>query len=463
MIPHAVLIAIGVVGAGLVPARGARTPTTAAAPVTGQVTEKIVCRETPAQSYALYLPSAYTPSRPWPVLYLLDARANALVPIERFRAAAEEFGWILVSSWNSQSDTQDDPNTPAMQAMWKDTHATLALDGRRTYAGGFSGGGRAAVAMAFALPKGVFAGVIGCGAGFPDASAPVREPPAFGFFGTVGDRDMNYYEMRSLDEKLAAVKAPHRIAYFDGPHQWAPVPVARDAVVWMELEAMKTGTRPRDPERIAKLYTEARSAAGAAETSGHAAEAETAAKRLAESPEVKQAVKEARSRDERDRAKLSRLAGIVRHAAEQSEAPAAGLVAAQLGIPALRKTAASDPSPEERLSAERILANLRAQTGFYLPQQMLEKRELARARMLYSVAGEIDPDNPNVDYNLAAAAARFGDASQACKDLDRAVARGFRRFELLEKDSDFDPIRATPAFRAWMERAASSVSSAPAP
>ena len=454
----------------------------AAALTPGQVTEKIVCKETPDQSYALYLPSGYSASRAWPVLYLLDARGNALAPIERFRPAAEEFGWILVSSYNSQSDTKDDPNTPAMRAMWKDTHATLALDERRTYVGGFSGGGRASVGMALALPK-VFAGVIGCGAGFPDAAAPVRQAPSFGFFGTVGDSDMNYYEMRSLDEKLSAIKAPHRIAFFDGPHQWAPEPVARAAIVWMELEAMKAGTRPRDAERIASLYAEASSAARAAETGGREAEAaalyahtaedfrglidtaevESAAKRLADSPEVRKAVKETRARDERDRATLSRLAGIVRHAAEQSEVPAPGFVAAQLGIPALRKKAASDPSPEERLSAERILANLRAQTGFYLPQQMLDKRELAKARMLYSVAGEIDPENPNVDYNLAAAAARFGDAAQACKDLDRAVAKGFRRFDFLEKDSDFEPIRSTPAFRGWLARADPRVTPAPGP
>jgi len=442
----------------------------AAALAPGQVTERIVCKEAPDQSYALYLPSSYAASRPWPVLYLLDARGNALVPIERFRAAAEEFGWILVSSYNSQSDTNDDPNTPAMRAMWKDTHATLALDGRRTYAGGFSGGGRAAVGMALALPKEAFAGVIGCGAGFPDATASIRQAPRFGYFGTVGDRDMNYYEMRSLDENLSAVKAPHRIAFFDGPHQWAPEPVARAAVVWMELDAMKAGTRPRDTERIASLHAEASSAARAAESAGRAAEAatlyahaaedfralvdtaevEAAAKRLTESPEVRKAIKEARARDERDRATLSRVAGIVRHAAEQPEVPAPGFVAAQLGIPALRKKAASDTSPDERLSAERILANLRAQTGFYLPQQMLDKRELARARMLYSVAGEIDPESPNVDYNLAAASARFGEASQACKDLDRAVAKGFHRFDFLEKDSDFDPIRATPVFKSWL-------------
>src|SRR5262249_41594838 len=171
--------------------------------------------------------------------------------------------------------------------------------------------------------------VIGCGAGFPDATAPIRRAPPFGFFGAIGDRDMNYYEMRSLDEKLSAVKAPHRIAFFDGPHQWAPEPVARAAIVWMELEAMKAGTRPRDPERIASLQAQAASAAGAAESAGRTAEAavlyahaaedfrgladtadlESTAKRLAESPEVRKAGKEARAPDQHDRAQPSPVAG----------------------------------------------------------------------------------------------------------------------------------------------------------
>jgi predicted esterase len=448
-------------------------------PGPGEVVERVACRESPEQSYALYLPSAYTAARPWPVLYLLDARGRALLPIERFRAAAEELGWILASSYNSRSDTKDDPNSPAMRAMWKDTHATLALDERRVYVSGFSGGARAAAGMALALPK-AFAGVIGCGAGFPDDTAPVRQAPPFLYFGAAGDRDFNYYEMRALDEKLRAVKAPHRIVFFDGAHDWPPAPVVRQALVWMELAAMRVGARPKDKASIASFYGEALSAARAAEAAGRAvdaaqlyagaeedfrgladtAEAAAAAARLSESSEVRRALRQARSRDERDRAMLSRLAGILRRAAGEPDIPAPGLVAAQLGVPTLRKKAQTDASPEERLSAERILANLRVQTSFYLPQQMLEKRELARARMLLSVAGEIDPKDPSVDYKLAAAAARLGEAALAVRDLDRALAKGLRGVELVEKDSDFDSIRAAPAFRSWVARAAAT---SPAP
>ncbi len=437
----------------------------------GEVVERVAVAGAPDQGYALYLPSTYTSDRFWPVLYMLDARGNALVPLERFREAAERFGWILVSSYNSRSDTKDDPNSPAFLAMWNDVVTRFAIDGRRVYATGFSGGGRAAVALAYALP-GRIAGVIGAGAGFPDSPAPVKAAP-FAYFGTVGVRDMNYYEMRSLEEKLEAAKVPHRIAYFEGVHEWMPAELAGESVAWMELQAMKTGVQPKDAERIASLQAGARGRAAALESSGKLVDAwraygqaaedfrgladvarveedERRAEELGRRPEVRTAVKEARRRDARDEATLRTVNTKLRKALSQEDLPQPVLLAADLGIPGLRKAAASAESPEERLSAERILANLRAQTGFYLPEEMLDRKDPTRARLLLLVRAEIDPDNPIVYYNVAACAARAGDAARALKDLETAVSRGFRRFELIDEDTDFDPVRQDEAFRRWL-------------
>jgi len=455
-------------------------PAAATAFPPGQVVERVVVKDTPAQSYALYLPSGYAPGKLWPVLYMLDARGRALVPLELFRPAAEEFGWILASSYNSASDTKDDPNSPAMTAMWNDVVRRFSIDGRRVYVTGFSGGGRAAVGIAYAL-AGRVAGVIGAGAGFEDARASVKTVP-FAYYGTVGDRDMNYYEMRSLEEKLEKAKATYRIAYFEGPHTWMPPELARASVAWLELQAMKAGTRPKDPEKVAALQSEARARAAALEAAGRPAEAwaayshsaedfrglanaadvaedEKKAETLARLREVKTALKDARRRDARDEATLRAVNTKLRNALEQPDPPLPTLLAAELGIPALRKKAASD-TPEERLSAERILANLRAATSFYLPQEMLARRDPTRARALLGVAAEIDPDNPLVYYNLACYAARAGDASRAIADLDRAVARGFRRFDLIDEDADFAPIRGDAAFQKWL---ASARAAAPAP
>jgi len=439
----------------------------------GQVIERVVVKGSPGQSYALYLPSGYTPEKLWPVLYMLDARGRALFPIELFRPAAEEFGWILVSSYNSASDTKDDPNSAAMTAMWNDAVQRFSIDGRRVYVTGFSGGGRAAVGVAYALP-GRIAGVIGAGAGFEDAQASIKAVP-FAYFGTVGDRDMNYYEMRSLEEKLEKVKAAHRIAYFEGPHAWMPPELARESVAWMELQAMKAGTRPKDPAKIAALQSQARARAADLEARGRPADAWAARAHAAEDfrglarveeveddekkaaalgslPEVKTAVKDARRRDARDEATLRTINTRLRNALAQPDPPLPTVLAAELGIPTLRKKAASDTA-EERLSAERILANLRAATSFYLPQEMLDRRDPTRARALLSVAAEIDPDNPLVYYNLACYAARAGEASRAIADLERAVARGFRRFDMIDEDADFAPIRGDAAFQKWLAAA----------
>ena len=439
-------------------------------PVSGAISDRISCAADPTQAYAVYLPSAYAAGRRWPVVYFLDARGNARVPLERFRAAAEELGFILVSSYNSRSDTKDDPNTPALRAMWRDAHERLALDDRRAYLSGFSGGARASVAMALLAPSAI-AGVVGCGAGLPDEDAPVKSL-AFSYFGTVGERDMNYYEMRALDEKLAKAKAAYRIGVFEGGHEWPPEALAREALVFLEARAMKGGLRPRDEALAARLYREDLDRAKAFEQAGRSdaalarlrdaardfdglcdvADARSGADRLEKAGEARRLEKEARKRDDQDRGQLHRISATLSKSLAEADPPAAAVVANELGVPALRQRAASSDA-NERLSAERILANLRAQTGFYLPERYLESGDLTRARLVLGVAAAIDPKNPAGDYNLACASARSGDVPLALKDLDHAVGKGFKNFEVLDTDPDFGRIRDDPRFKKWVEDA----------
>ena len=436
----------------------------------GRVTEKVVCREAPAQAYALYLPPGYTPDRRWPILYLLDARGRALLPVERFREAAATYGWILASSYNSRSDTKDDPNTPALQAMWRDTHDRLALGERRAYLSGFSGGARASVAIALAAPKAI-AGVIGCGAGLPDDRVSLDGLP-FRYFGTVGDRDFNYYEMRALAARLAAAKAPGRVEIFAGGHDWPPPDLAADAIAWMETEAMKSGARSRDEALVASLHARDLARADALAAAGRETEAYLRYARVAEdyrgltdveaeqakadalgrSRAVRRSLDDAKDRDEADRATIRAIARRLNAALASPEPAASASVAAQLGIAALRRKAASG-SPEERLSAERILANLRVQSSFYLPEELSAKKDYAHARLSLEIAAAIDPDDPLVYYNLACSAARAGHVGRTLADLQDAVDRGFRRFAMIDGDPDFGAVRADPKFRAWLEKA----------
>src|SRR5258708_18844680 len=213
---------------------------------TGRVIEKMACREQPANTYALYLPSGYTAARKWPVVYAMDARCRALVPMSAFRAAAERLGVIIVSSYDTSSDGDSGPSVAAMRAMWSDTHLRLSIDDHRVYLAGFSGTVRIACYLALSAP-GTVTGIIGAGAGFPSDRRPGRDTP-FLFFGTAGVRDFNYVELNDLDAELTALRLPHRIEFFDGTHQWMPPELAGDAPRWIGVGA-HAGRRPEKEPR----------------------------------------------------------------------------------------------------------------------------------------------------------------------------------------------------------------------
>jgi tetratricopeptide (TPR) repeat protein len=60
---------------------------------------------------------------------------------------------------------------------------------------------------------------------------------------------------------------------------------------------------------------------------------------------------------------------------------------------------------------------------------------------------EIQPDNPDVYYNMSCMHARLGDVEQSVKLLEAAVEKGFRDWELLKSDPDLENIRDTPYYR----------------
>ena len=443
-------------GAGEIPAAGFAA---------GRIVDGVACAAAAEETYALYLPSGYTPDRAWPILYILDPRSRGVLAAERFRAGAETYGYILASSNNSQSDTAMDPNLKAMRALWTDTHQRFRIDDRRVYAAGFSGTVRSCCVLARAVP-GTIAGIIGAGAGFPFDSPPRKGDPIV-FFGTVGDKDFNYYEMMELEPRLAAAGIAHRIEIFEGIHQWPPEPLATRALDWLELQAMKAGTRPKDPALVGSLWKEALERARAFETAGDlfqahrawaaaaedfaglrdTAEAAHRAAELAANPALQRDLKEREARLKHDREFLAAAPGILAAVSPEGDPMTVTQVVATLRIHELRKRAASAKDPDERLSAQRVLNTLEVQTNYYLPQKLMGEKRYDRAVFMLSIATEIAPENPAVWYNRAAAYARKGDRKKALADLRQAVDRGWRDAAFLEKDPDFESLRQDEGYR----------------
>jgi predicted esterase len=212
----------------------------------GQLVETVTCADDESQSYALYLPSDYTPDRPWNLLLAFHPSARGQIFVEKYRAAAERFGYIVAASNNSRNGSWD-VTTRAVRAVSRDVGRRFTVDAQRVYLTGHSGGAR--VAMEVALGPNEIAGVIASSAGFPDAEP--RRTVKFPVFATAGTDDFNYLEMRRLD---ATLTSPHYLAVFDGGHTLPPDGVANEALEWLELQAVRSGRRPPDPRLIAALF-----------------------------------------------------------------------------------------------------------------------------------------------------------------------------------------------------------------
>src|SRR3954471_9191289 len=196
------------------------------------VMERVAAPGESSRTSAVLQPAGYIADRRWPVLFVLDPRGRAMLGLERFADAADRLGYIVVSSYDSRSDSTKDVNVQAINAMLATALSRFAIDTTRMYLAGFSGTARQMWDFAAELPANV-AGVIGFGAGLPTLSdgfmAAFEGRESFAYFGGAGDEDFNFVETKVFADKLKGTMAV-RFAEYAGPHAWAPAAIAGAAL-----------------------------------------------------------------------------------------------------------------------------------------------------------------------------------------------------------------------------------------
>lgn len=208
----------------------------------GVIIDSVPCAIAASYTYALYLPSAYSPDTTWPLLLLFDPSARGHLAVEVFRKGAEKYGYILACS-NTCKNGPMQANLQAAQIMENDVMKKFSVDNKRIYTGGFSGGSR--LAGALALLYGPVAGIIACGAGLPQVPNNVlMADTGIVYVATTGFTDMNFLELREVEKTLDALGIPTRIFDFDGTHDWPPPALASTCMSWLDLHAMKKGLKP---------------------------------------------------------------------------------------------------------------------------------------------------------------------------------------------------------------------------
>lgn len=438
----------------------------------GKITRKVVCKADEGQSYALYLPAAYTKEKKWPVLFAFDPAARGTLPLKLFKAAADKYNYIIVCSNNARNGPWQDIIN-AMKAVWRDTKERFSIDYNRIYTTGFSGGARGAAAFPHVIGKPI-AGIIASGAGLPTELKAEQVKPSF-YYGIVGLEDFNYKEFSRLGRELTRAGVDHVIDVIEGPHTWAPEEVCLRAIDWMEAAAMKRGLIERDKNFIdgvyknsqrvgqkkfaaGKIYHAAayyRSAAALFTGLTDTAEIEKLAAQIESSKEFKNFSREEKTRNDKELAFISRFAFVFSLVRNTDPAKIKlKKVLADLQLDFLSKEVNREENVYDRAMAKRLLPELRMK-GNQEGTKYLEKGELERAYFFFEIAARADSRDPIAFYNLACYYSLKNKKKEALKKLrlfaELALKQGYRNFSFVEKDEHLKAIRKEKEFREILE------------
>lgn len=431
----------------------------------GIVVDHLACLDDPTQTYALYLPSHYSPDRVWPVIYAFDPFARGKTAVDVYKDAAEQYGYIVVGSNNSKNGPSA-LQLAAAQAIWRDTHQRFAIDKNRVYTTGLSGGARVATSFALYCYTCAVAGVIAHGAGYPVMQT--KKPPAndrFVYYAAIGDADFNYPEIVALRKRKEEAGEPCKVKVYAGPHQWAPPEIVEDAVEWLELKAMQAGTEKTDPAFVRRVFEKAQAEAVQAERGGDVLSDYYALrslvldfKRLEETTEFEsklaqvkrsKALKNAERNQQRE---IELQASLTESASAELAQFGMADRDAQVGLGRhvasvlsdLRRRAKSDNTDHKVYS--RAFSQLWIQ-GMEAGQDALRENRLPQATGYFELMAEVVPDQPWPLLALAEARVRAGNKKAALKAIEQAVQRGLKYAATLTQDPELQPLASDPAFQ----------------
>jgi dienelactone hydrolase len=374
--------------------------------------ERVTAPGDSSHSSAIHLPADYSASRRWPALFVLDPRGRAMPSLERFIDAADRLGYIVVSSYDSRSDSSTDVNVQAINAMFATAMRRFTVDTTRMYLAGFSGTARQIWDFAAELPVNI-AGVIGFGAGLPNLNdnfgAAFEGREAFAFFGGAGVDDFNFIEAKVFAEKVKGTVAS-RFAEYGGGHAWPSAELCGAALEWMHSRAMLGGRIAVDSAFVLGRIKVEMDSARTLEARAQLAKAAAAYQRIADDYPGWPGVAEAKARstaltsnpavhdyfawtgtladaEQRQEMELERALVLARLHSLTAEQLLEGL-----DVQALKERAASGDSLQAP-TARRLLARVQVAFAFYEPRDHLARGNGRDALELLEAANRIAPLN----------------------------------------------------------------------
>ncbi|MEJ2085281.1 MAG: hypothetical protein P8Y44_06330 [Acidobacteriota bacterium] len=441
----------------------------------GEVVPRVATRASVDQQYSLYLPSAYTLEKCWPALIVLDPRGRAVMALELFRAAAERHGYVVLSSYQSRSDTAWAVTTEALKALLEETEQRYSIDPQRVYLAGLSGTSRAAWAYAHLL-SGRVAGVVGVAGARPHTIEIDDSYVGFDYFGITGRTDFNHREMVELSLELVEADADHHLEIFDGGHSWPPPELAGSALDWFQLQAMRSGQVPTDIEfvdsqleqaiarfessreileRVRRCQDICRDFEGFRDVSSYPPRC----RELVEGKDYKRAVARRSKIFDQEKIYVHRRLGpwLAKFHRDDQTPPTVSRSLIELQIRSLQKRATSPDDAQDADSAQRLIDDVYATAAYYLPRDMQEAGNLDRAALSLQVAIEVDPARRRAYWALAEIYAEAGRKKSAFETLRQAIALGRVDYDRLTTDPSWQLLRQDTAWEEILRLAEAAV------
>ncbi|MDX9973323.1 MAG: PKD domain-containing protein [FCB group bacterium] len=196
----------------------------------------VVCLHDSSQTYELYIPPS-APATNRPILYVFDSSGNGKSALLWLAPVAAANGWILAASNNFNNTLGGNTIVTIQSSLIQDTEARWNVHPTRRFAGGFSGGSRASLLLAYRYPTKI-CGTLCMGAGRPLTDDPIPVGNGLIVRMLIGTEDSNLtYDIPNTQIRLINAGVRCEVSTYPGGHVWPPDSVVMAAARWLNDNA----------------------------------------------------------------------------------------------------------------------------------------------------------------------------------------------------------------------------------
>lgn len=215
----------------------------------GRVLPSVKVSADSSQTYALYLPSDYTPSSKMPVIIFFDPHGEGKLPVSMYNDLANQYHYILLGSNNSQNGMQPSQTGAIANNLVAEAKAQFIKgNGSPIILSGFSGGAKVALLSGAANTD--VAAVIYAG-----AVATIQPNHSLSLLGFAGLGDLNYSDEVLYHNDLPAT-IEHYLIEWKGTHTWPTADAFKTAFTWPFSSIPKNELATISDRKLGELMNE---------------------------------------------------------------------------------------------------------------------------------------------------------------------------------------------------------------